>query len=580
MLFDRESVKQRLIEGLKAKNNWANILETSFLDGLITPFAEEVNREALYMEYLLREAKWDLAQNITSLTSQSTINGYIPKRRIGATGTVRISTSETFDSAYTNTITIPRNTLLTGGDLDFAVLETNALPGSTNYVDVQVIQGTPMSDSFIAQGLDFEEFIISSDLVENEYYRVYVNNELWTEVEDIREGLEDSKVYQIVNEFDYSGIRLRFGNNITGKKLSNGYSVLFEYYHTEGADGNIESLNIVDTVESSLYDVYGNKISEIFCKNITAIVGGSEIEGVEEIRKKAPQINQSLNAATTNESYKALIENIPFVYKAVVSGALEYNEDNGYPYNNYIPAMENRVLVSAFTDSGTQLSEDQRLSIVSSLRERKAPTDIIDFQEVEFIKMKFYIDAYAISRNITLTYLTSSIESYLAEYYSIFNWEFKKPIFESDYKSAIDQVVDENGLKVIDHHDTTIKLISEPVFGNAYIASLKLYLAPIVEGSIEVWAKNNNDETPVWTLIGVDDGVEGFTPEAGFTLTDSSINYSLGTGVLVVNSGLTGDFQNIELKVFYSLPSLNIIPSKKNQILMYGESEIHPYYMS
>ena len=579
MDFSRQAIKDRLIAGLRAKNSWARVLETSLLDGLVTPFAEEENRQSMYAEYLTRETRWDLAQNITSITTQSTINGYTPKRKIGATGIVKLSTSPTFDSPPTQPIQILRNNIIRGGDVDLSVLDNNTLPLTSNYVEVEVVQGTPLSVSFTAEGLNFEEFSLTSESIENTYYRVYVNNNQWNEVEDIREAEENEEVFQILNEFDMTGIRIRFGNGIIGKKLTSGDTIRFEYYETLGAEGNIESTGVVDTVVSTLYTIYGDRVQEIYVTNDSPIDGGSEIEDIEIIRKKAPKINQSLNAATTNESYKALVEDISYIYKASVSGALEYNEDNGFPYSHFIPSLENRVYISAFTDSGNQLTETQKEDIVSILRDRKAPSDIIDFQDVEFIKMKFNITAYASSRNITLSYLRSVIDSYLSDYYSVFNWEFKKPLYESDYKAAIDGIKDENGVSVVDHHDSSVQLISEPVFNNAYIADLELYLPPIVTESLEVWIRNNNEATPIWEKIGTDDGSGNLVGEVGYDLSSSSFNYSLGTGTLIVSSGLTGDFNNIEVKVFYSIPSLNIIPTKRNQILSYGESEIDAFYL-
>jgi len=559
MNFDRESIKQRLINGLRAKNAWANILDTSVLDGLVTPFAEEENRIALYNEYLQRETRWNLAQNLTSLTTQSTINGYTPQRKTGAQGKIKISVSETFDSSPAVAVQIPKNTIFSNGEVDVAAVDTYVITSSDDFIEVEVIQGTPLSSSFTAQGINFEEFDINNDSVENDFYEVTVNGVLWSEIDDIREAGSEDTVYEVLDEFNFSGVKIRFGNSINGQRLSLGDSIVFNYYETLGPEGNIVASDVITSVESTIYNTNDDRV-EVFCTNEEPIIGGSNYDSVEDVRRKSPLFNQSQNSATTLTGYRVFIESLPFIYRGVVSGALEYNIDNGFPYSQYIPSEDNKVRISAFTGSGDQLTESQQLEIITSLRDSKAPTDIIEFEPVEFIRLKFFVNAVASDRKFYLSTVRNTIESFLEETYSLFNWDFKKPIYESDYKADIDRIK-LNDEYILSHHTTTIKLIQETSFSGAYLADLNLHLPPVEEGSIEVW-------------------INKFISEPGYDLGSSAVNYFTGAGILEVTSGLVEDFEDYEIRFIYELSVLDILPTKRNQILMYDSADIQLSYLS
>jgi hypothetical protein len=577
MNFDVESIRDRIINSLRAKVSWADVLPTSTLDYLVRPFAEESSRLALYGEYLLKEAKWKLAKNPSSILAQATLQGYLPKRKVGATGVLRVSTSETFDSTPVKNVIIPKNTIFSNGTYDYTTIDSYILSTADDYIDVDIVQGTPLSENFTATGLNFEEFTITNDSVENTYYEVYVNGILYTEITDIREAEATDAVYQVINAFDFSEIKVRFGNNINGKRVNNGDTIGIFYYETVGSLGNVSSSNQVTDITSTIYDIDGDKV-DVYVTNTETLVGGSDYEDTETVRTLAPNVGQSVNSATTITSYKTLIDGISFVYNSVVSGALEYNEDNGFPYSNFIPTQENRIRISAFTDSGDQLSEVQKQTIIDELEDRKAPTDILSFEDVEFIRLQFNITAYAQNRNIVLSELRNQIESQVAEEYSLFNWDFKKSLYSSDYIAFIDSISDSDGLPIVDHHNTTLKLVNYVDFGSAYVADIALLLPSIKESSIDVYVK---DEVGggTYELIGTDDGSGGFTAEAGYDLTGSSVNYTTGIGIINIDSGLAEPFANYQIKIVYEIDNEDILPVSRNQIIAYEEANITGLYL-
>lgn len=581
--FDQASIVSRITNNLRSKESWAQFLSTSTAQDLINAFAEEEARFALFSEYLLRESKWDLAQNLSSLNTQGSINGYDASRKVGALGFLDVSAVETFDAPPAVDIDIPKGTIFSNGEYDYTSLDSYVLSTIDDFIQVLVIQGTPTTTTFNAIGDNFEEFQIDEDSIENSYASLRVNGVEWSEIDDIREAEDgNDQVYEIQNISDFSGIIIRFGNNILGRKLEAGDFVEFEYYITEGSQGNIIGTDAVTEISSTIFDTNGDVV-DIFVTNNESISGGSDLEELESIRSKAPQIGQSGNSATTKASYKALIETIPFVSTATVWGAIETNLDNDDPYSTYIPTEDNLVKISAFTDSGEQLSSSQKEFIIDSLLDRKAPTDIIQFFDTDFVKLKFNVSAFGNDRSIPLSQLRSSIISNISEQYSLFNFQFKQDLYESDYKAFI------NGITGVGHHNTSIELIKDNVsFESAYTSEINLDIFTVKTSSVKVFVKDLTEATPVWVGVALDDGSGNFTAgsfdESGnFTpggtnvlgvtnVTGSNINYTTGKGTLVIVDGLSEDVGDYLIRYDYQLDSLDIVPLKRQQILRYEES--------
>lgn len=582
MQFDFNSVKERMIQSLRSKERWAQVLDSSTIDDLISPFAEEIHRLNNYSDYLIRETKWNLAQNLSSLSSQAVINGYTPRRRVGARGQVRVSVSETFDSPPPKVVVIPKNTIFVADNgLDYVVLDTYTIDLSDDYIDVQVLQGTPLTLNFTALGENFEEFIVGDESIENSYYTITVNGEEYEEVSDIREAEEDDKVFQILNEFDYSGIRIRFGNNINGRKLLNGDSIVFSYYSTDGETGNIGTEDIINEVSSTIYYDDGERVPDVYATNVVNIEGGAPYDTLQDIRRKAPLVNQSVNSATTSTSYQALIEDITGISKVVIRGALEYNEDNNLPFNTFISFEENMIRISAFTDSGEQLSNAQKEIILDELRDRKAPTDIISFEDVIFIGVRFNVEAFASTRQIPLSIVTVEIRNMLEVNYSLFNRDFREPIYKSTITADIDRIpfTSATGL-LLSHHNTYLELIHETSFNSAYVADINLDIIPVKQDSIKVYIRDNTEIEPTWEIIGETDVDGNFVAETGYDLTGTSLNFVNGVGVLEVVSGLTENHEEYDIRVFYQIVDEDVILTKRNQILRYDSSNILASYVN
>lgn len=603
--FDVTSIKNRIITSLRKSKAWSTILPNSASFRLIDAVAEEIAYLALYDEYLTREQKWNLARNRSSLISQSDIFKYTPARKTGANGQVKVSisqyinnddwntlttyatddytvyndliykslqdsntgnqpdTSPTYwqyqDVSPTKNISIPRFTIFsTDDDIQFTNTSASTLTTADQYKYIDIIQGIPNSDNFTALGNVFEEIEIDNDSIENTFLEVYVNNILWTKVDNIYSADENEKKYEVFNKPDASGIIIKFGNGSYGLKLSTGDVVNIKYLETQGYDGNVNETNQIINVNSNIQNVDGETIT-LYVTNTDVVTGGLEREGLESIRANAPLYFQAGDRATTKNDYKTIIEAQSNVSKAVAWGVNEVNEDNNDDPWTFVDSEENVVHVAALNTAYNTLSNAEKLIVATAINENKSPTDIVQFEDVVKVLLVFQGTIYVSNSIYTLAEVKQNVLDELEATYEIENINFEQNLYYSDYQALIDNTTG------VDYHDTVAKFSTYPSFSSAYIAQATLRLNPVTTSSIQVYVEDTTGSEG-YKLIGTDDGAGGFVAESGYTLGGSSVNYTTGVCVINVASGLSGTYTDYNIKIVHSHTSNNLLLSNRYEI--------------
>lgn len=577
MDFDFTSIRNRMITSLQSKASWANILFFSTNQRLIDIVAEEVSELAKYVDYQTREAKWTLAQNRSSLVTQAQLLGYQPHRKVGAIGQIRLSVDSGFAAPPSPVnVPIPQWSVFSdGGEIQVTNPQGSVITTTDNFIDLDIVQGTPKSITFTANGDIYEELVVDNTSFEDVYYEVLVNSVLWTEIDDLREAESGtSQVFEVQNKVDFSGVIFRFGNNTFGKKLNNGDSVVIRYVETLGAGGNISSIGIINTVESTIRDL-NNDVTEVFVTNLSAIDGGLAEEDIEDIRTFGPNVFQTAERASSSTDYISLFRANALVANANVWGAYEVNLDAGTP-GAFIPSEENVVHVAGYTAGGNNFDSGQQDTLRAYINPFKPPTDIIQFENTEFIEVIFNVDAFIRDRSVVLQTVKNDIITALSTQYALDNRDFNQNLNQSDYQKFIDDQLPSDR----DYHNTNVVLFKLSSFNTAYEATLTIPLFPLETGTIKVYVKLPAD--PDYTLIGTDDSAGGFTAEPGYDLTGSSINYSTGEGTLIVISGLAGAFADYTIRTEYeTLESQfknNIVIISREQIIRYAEANVTVQY--
>ena len=115
--FDYDSIKNRVIQDLSSKSEWASFLNYGVIDNIISSIVNELSYEIQYAEYNTVENFWNMARNRSSLLQMSPMHGYIVPRKQASSGTLRVSTSSSFDESYSKNISIPKFFQFSGNNL-------------------------------------------------------------------------------------------------------------------------------------------------------------------------------------------------------------------------------------------------------------------------------------------------------------------------------------------------------------------------------------------------------------------------------------------------------------------------------
>lgn len=591
-LYDRDSILERLKDKLKTKLDSKEIILFSTNAYILEVAAEEFEDVVGYDENLLREAIWDFAQNYSSIFGQAGFFNYKPHRKMGASGTLRLSSSPTFNGGHAYNITVPAFSKFIGGDYIFTNPSDLTIPTQARYLTVPIVQGIPktvsteITSAAYPNGTLYAAINIKNDSIENKYYSVFVNGKQWTEVSMIRlaeSGL--SEVFCIKTFPDYSGIQIKFGNGVFGKKLSVGDIVVFNFIETAGLNGNVLSSGVITEVGSAFYDERGIEV-KLYCTNTDIIANGKGNEELEDIRTNAPQAYQTSDRAISTGDYKTLIKKSGFVDRVIVWGEKEINEDAGNKPGTYVPTTENLIYITGFnvhpsTGLGLTLTDSDEEGIRDYLNDRKGSTDILQFVDVEFVYITFHINAVISDRTYTSEDVRANIFSTLQNTYNLTNATFKKNLYFSDYYRVLDNV---DG---VDHHVTTLSFSETFLFDSAYEFTANLHLASINPGTVSLKVRNQTNELP-WTEIATDDSngnivgvlIDPLNPLGGYyNLPGAYISYEDGAiGKLIVTSGLELGYSGYEIRIDFEIDNAeevgNLVLTKRQQILSYYDASI------
>jgi len=582
--YDQDSISRRLIESTKKHFGDVDLVLFGTNKRIFDIVSEELAGAMAYDEYQTRETKWSLAKNYSSLLSQSEFYNYRPSRKVGAFGLNQISASETFDGGIATNVVIPKWTKLSNGELTFLTTEEKILTSGSNYVEVPVRQGIFFTLDFeittaqYPSGTSFVKIDIENNSLENTTYEVFVNGQKWQEVPHIRLADTGSRSFVVDNKKDFSGIEIKFGDGNFGKRLSIGDIVTFKGIQTKGESGNILRRKTLNKLSGTFFDSLGQEV-KLYTQNLEALSGGSSYESRESIRVNAPQNYQAGNRAVTRKDYETLILTQGYADKISVWGEEEINQDRGNPPGTFLSTAENLIYIAGFsidslTGEGLTLSKSQQQIVRNYLNDRKSPSDILQFVDVDFLYVVFDTHLWISDKQFTEGQVRYSLTEKLKNVFGLVNSQMKKNLYLSNYEAVIDEV------SGVDHHVTTISFVKLNVFSSAYVFTQNLGVNNIKPNTVKIWIQFQSEP---WSLMARDNGSgllvgEPIDPNdsalGDYQLPGAEINYSNGvSNDLTVTLGLSEDFSFYKLKVEFEVED-----SEGGNLFLTSREQIQGFY--
>ena len=357
--LDFDDIKNNLKTYMKNQTEFSDYnFEGSGLSHLIDLLAYNTHYLAMNANMAVNEAFLDTATLRSSVVSHAKTLGYTPRSARAPVAYLDV----TLDAPTRSSATISKGTKFTtqvdGRSYGFLVnedLTTIPSNGILRFTNLPVYEGTLITTKYTVDSSNAEKrYLITDNRADTTTLRVAVQNsvsdtttETYELATDITQVTADSKVY-FLQEVEDGLFEVYFGDDIIGKKPSDGNIIILEYIVT-----NMTAANGASTFSSTSID----GITGVTVATLIAARGGAEAESTESIRYNAPLDYSSQGRAVTTEDYKLIV---PQVYADTKAVQVWGGEDND-------PPIYGQVYISLKTNSGVTLTASQKDSIARLL---------------------------------------------------------------------------------------------------------------------------------------------------------------------------------------------------------------------
>ena len=299
----------------------------------------------------------DIRKNVVSLAKML---GYVPSSCRSPIANVDI----TLNNATGSSVTMDKGTTFTAtiDNLTYQFVtnqETTITPsdGVYKFSNVNLYEGTLVSFRYTVDSTDVDQrFIIPSVNADTSTLKVIVQNSTTDSTQNVYtlaaglKSLDNTSKAYFLQETDTGKFEIYFGDDILGKKLSDGNIVILEYIVTNKDEANgASAFNVSSSVGG---------FSDVSIVTNSNAQGGSDPETKESIRFNAPLQYTSQDRAVTTTDYETLVRSI---YPNATSISAWGGEDDETPVYGV-------VKIAVKGQSGVPLTNATKLDIVTKLK--------------------------------------------------------------------------------------------------------------------------------------------------------------------------------------------------------------------
>ena len=358
--LDFDDIKTNLKTYMKNQTEFSDYnFEGSGLSTLIDLLAYNTHYLGMNANMAINEAFLDTATLRSSVVSHAKTLGYTPRSARAPVAYIDILVN---DTNTLGSVTLPKGTKFTTQISDttygFIVNEditTTKTNDIVRFQNVPIYEGTLVTAKYTVDNSDLEKrFLVTDNRADTTTLKVSVQNSaadltttIYTLATDISQVTATSNVY-FLQEIEDGKFEVYFGDDVVGKKPTDGNIIILEYIVTnKGAANGAKTFS-------------GTAFSGITDYNITTTSiagGGAEPETIQSIKYNAPLDYSSQGRAVTTEDYKVII---PQVFADAQAVQVWGGEDND-------PPRYGQVFVSIKTTSGINLTQAQKDTITTAL---------------------------------------------------------------------------------------------------------------------------------------------------------------------------------------------------------------------
>ena len=379
--LDFDAIKASLQNYLSSNGYFTDYdFEGSALNVLLDVLAYNTHYMGFYANMVANEMFIDSAVKRQSVVSLGKHLGYTPTSTRSSEVVVNIKTGSSYES---NTY-LPAYSTISGGGYSFVlrspVLQTEDTDGNGVYSNCTFTEGEYRNISYIYDtSVSNPKFTIPDREVDTSTIRVAVQTSTtdpsgsaspWSLVTDITELTSTTSAYFLQESRD-GFYEIYFGDNVVGKRPSNGNVINVSYIVSSGSEAN--GLGNADTPSNRTFSSTVGTVEVV-----TQSSGGAEKQTTRSIRFTAPLSYQAQNRNVTESDYVSTIRSI---YSNAESVSVYGGETS-------VPPQYGKVFVSIKPVNGLVLTETEKDSILSGLTSKNLVSITPEIVDAEYLYLR------------------------------------------------------------------------------------------------------------------------------------------------------------------------------------------------
>jgi hypothetical protein len=359
-----------------------------------------------------------LRENVVSLARNI---GYVPRSRNAAKAKISFFVDTSGTTAVS--VTLKRGIVLVSTNTFanvsyvFSIADDITVPVNSNglalFENIDVYEGTHVTQSFnVSSRTPNQKYILTNSGIDTDLITVSVREapgstitRTFKQFNSLYDVTSTSPVY-FIQEIENERYQLLFGDGTFGIQLEEPNIVEIGYITSSGEGGNnIENFTFAGQLVDNNNTPITTGISLI--TTVQKSFGGAPIEGVESIKKNAPQIYASQNRAVTAADYEGLI---PRIYPEAESVSAFGGED-------LTPPQYGKVFISVKPQNGVYLSTTIKEDISNQLRKYSVAGIVSEIVDLKYLYIEtdsyvYYNENKAPSPSVVSSLVTNNINAY------------------------------------------------------------------------------------------------------------------------------------------------------------------------
>jgi len=493
-----------------------------------------------YIETSITEMNIETAYQARSVRGLAQLTGHVPSRGMAARGTLNMTYNHTAENAG-ETIILRNYTKIvnTANGLTYlAVFSSPTLQltigANDSKIEIPIIQGNIKYQQGTGTGEALQSFNFANkvdNIVDDFFVNVYVNGKRWEAVESILDMTYEQEACIIKTSMN-GGIDVFFGTGNNGKIPVKGATILCEYIVSAGEAGNVDNEEYENYWKFSDpgYDLNGDQIdlNEIYnLSSASDILFGCAGEDINMTRKLAPHASRSFVLANST-NYKTFLSKLNIFSVIDVFSGFNSSEDKRTE-DEYNAAMSAYVSAKErYTNQVKLTGEDSEAAriLLADMNEKKSA----------LTSAKIRYDESTLDDNVIYLYLVPDIKKRIGESETYFNCAESRFKLTDDEKTAVLDLIDNSGAKVL----TIENRIIDPIYArfaiNIFVQiysdyefnTVKSYI--ISEISEYLMTSTRRERYPISDIIKIVEAVPGVDSVTAYFDADKENEKIFGEG--------------------------------------------------